>query len=78
MRIDGTPHGWAAWRAFLVSDRYSKDVDELLEAFERGTPLDIGLSIECLASCAFSAGLDVPPPEPAAAVATTGARRDGR
>ena len=63
---DGTPHGWGEWQAFLASEQYSRDVGALMAAVRSGRTLDIGLSIECLASCAFSAGLDVAPPEPAA------------
>lgn len=55
---DVPPAGWNEWEAFLVSDAYSKDVEALINAIQSGRHLDIGLSINCVASCAFAAGLD--------------------
>jgi hypothetical protein len=55
---DTPPAGWVEWEAFLGSERYSRDVEALIDAIEHRRHLDIGLSINCLASCAFAAGLD--------------------
>lgn len=52
------PVGWADWLAFLQSEEYGRDVDALMDAIRNDRTLDIGLSIECIASCAFAAGLD--------------------
>jgi hypothetical protein len=58
------PFGWDDWLAFLQSETYGRDVDALVAAIKGGRTLDIGLSITCLASCAFSAGLDAGNPAP--------------
>ena len=54
----GAPVGWDEWLAFLRGPEYRRDVAALIDAIRAGRTLDIGLSIECLASCAFAAGLD--------------------
>ncbi len=58
MTADGSPAGWDEWQAFLMSDTYTRDVEALIDAIEHKRHLDIGLSINCIASCAFSAGMD--------------------
>ena len=69
---DTPPAGWNEWLAFLQSDDYGKDVDALMDAIRSGRTLDLGLSIECIASCAFAAGMEAAHPSARAAVAGPG------
>jgi hypothetical protein len=56
---DGTPFGWNDWIAWQATDEYADLLKTIRQDIARQDALGLALSVENLASCAFSAGMQV-------------------